>query len=334
MMTHLKPKTVFRAWKQWAMNEKAHREKTRWRTAKQDAEKLKSEHKLVIDAVRDLDGKVRKLKAHNDKVRIELMRQLEILHQPARQKKILKKIVTSLSSATTILEKEVRKETKDGFDDVYGGGQHNLRLAPLYTFDGKTGVPNAFMDFDEEDPWDEKVEQKILAWRPGNFKSKEFTHCFDLLKTRAGRVVKRFANYCISHHDRVFLAELPSAAGSAANSRPGSPRITPGTTPGSTPGASKRELGAPAAAAAAAALTAAPGRRTPGAPGAAAPAPARRRSFAGGRAPTGRLAFSSFKDMEDCHNYVKILDYISAASNGYEPRVQDSGQDVRGLPKR
>ena len=105
----------------------AAREKTRWRTAKEDAEKLKTEHKFVNDKVRDLDGKFRRLKAHNEKVRIELMLQLEILHQPARQKKTLKKIVTALSRGTTILEKEIRKGTKEGFDDVYSRGEQNLR---------------------------------------------------------------------------------------------------------------------------------------------------------------------------------------------------------------
>jgi hypothetical protein len=295
LMTTVKPKVVFQRWKEWAYAEKASREKSRWLTAKEDAEKLKVECRQTVDRVRKIDGVVKKLRHDIDKLRLELMKQKAILNQPARQKDIRKKILNTICRTVGVFEKEVREATVDGFQDVFSGGDHNLRLAPLYTVDFKNGAFVKFGEYQDEDKYDVKKEEEIVKWRPGKIPSKEFTHCFDFINTRAGRVIKRFANYCILKHDVIQLAE-------------GSPSQTPKATPQATPSASNRSLNP---------------NGTPG-------KSERRLSFAA----AGRIPFDSFEDMISCKNYVKILNCISALSSGKEIVVQNQGQDVRGLPKR
>ena len=263
------------------------RSQARWQTVKEDADKLKVIHKTTTDTVRRLGGMVNKLKAHNDKVRIELARNLTVLNEPARQKKTLKKIVACFASFLKTAEKEVGSVAERGLTDVFSGGATNFRLAPLYTFSMSTGERAVYGRYEAEDEFDEAKEAEIDTWRPGQTKSKEATPCFDLINTRSGAVVRRFANFCILHERTMKGTEL------------GTPLLP---LRGIRNSRDSREM-------------------------AIAPPIAN-------CTPRANVPFKAFEEMADGKNYIRLLDGIHYLSNGVEHKVQDSGQDVRGLPKR
>ena len=78
---------------------------------------------------------------------------------------------------------------ESSIDVLNSKGKENLRLGTLMTFKQRKVLP--FGEFAEEDSWDEKVEDEVKAWKPGKLKSREYTHCFNPMETRAGRMLQR-----------------------------------------------------------------------------------------------------------------------------------------------
>ncbi|GMH50366.1 hypothetical protein TL16_g00756 [Triparma laevis f. inornata] len=196
-MTALKSSTVFKKWKEWYMKEKADREKSRWRTAKDDAKRLGDETDAKKNRVKMLSAETRNLKTALELVKRELKEKLLILNDPARQKTTLGKIVCCMGRSIQFFNPCLMETMESSIRDLNSKGVENLRLSTLMTFEKDQFLP--FGEFAEEERWDEQVEDDIMTWKPGKLKSKEFSWCFTPLETRAGRILKRFVNYCLLH---------------------------------------------------------------------------------------------------------------------------------------
>ncbi|GMH72480.1 hypothetical protein TrRE_jg7224 [Triparma retinervis] len=194
-MTYLKPSTVFKKWKDWYMRAKADRVKSKWSNTKRDLEKLKEETSLKANRCKDLAQQVRQLKLANDKVKKELKKQQLILHMPARQRKILGKVVACFGRCIKACNKTFVDTIDSSVEDLTSGGLQNVRLANLFSF--KHGQYLPFLKYCEEDKFDENVEAEIRAWKPGKLKSREHSRCFEPLNTRAGKILRKFVNYSL-----------------------------------------------------------------------------------------------------------------------------------------
>jgi hypothetical protein len=213
MMNELKLTHVFDAWQRFTSSE-------RWLRVKNSGEDIKNKMTKLKEAVKKCGIQTTELKKQEtvlkDKVvrlRETLKKQLEILHDPARQPPTLQKNLAAVTDLMKSNQECLCEQMKRNVKDVHRRGIDTARLASLYKWKGVRHSEEGSMEdilnskvveaksgevrwdsLEAESDVEEDVERTIHAWRPGTFKSTEQTPAFTPFNTRPGRRLRRWTN--------------------------------------------------------------------------------------------------------------------------------------------
>jgi len=205
-MTGIKQKDVYVAWKNWYRNEKADREKTKYRNAKEEAERLKAELERVRKHNSEMSREIAKLRKEIAILEQKLEEATNILLMDARQPPALEKVLKGLSKSLFKFRLILADQLEEQITETFREGPDTARLAPIYTWrtikKGEVPVEKERTNVGEieaETDCDEKDESEIKKWYPGQYvhKSEENTPSFWPFKTRPGMRSQRWANNLI-----------------------------------------------------------------------------------------------------------------------------------------
>ena len=204
-MLEIKPKEVFRVWKDWYRDEKRTRERSQYLDAKAMAEKVKAELEKVRKHSSEMQKAISVLRKEVAALEKKLEEGLATLLQPARQSPGLCKIARGLGKPFFVLRKLLEEQAAEQITETFRVGEDTLRLAPLYTW--RSAKREGGMDlgavrtkentYDDESDYDEEKEEAIRNFVPGLLPSKEFSEAFHPFLTRPGQRSQRWANNLI-----------------------------------------------------------------------------------------------------------------------------------------
>ena len=214
MINDVKPKHIFDAWKRFTSAE-------RWLRVKNSGQDKKEKMAKLKQALRKCEIQTKELKKHEAslkekvvRLRETLKRQLDILHDPARQPPTLQKNLQMVTNLMKSNQECFCDQLRRNVKDLHRRGIDTTRLASLYKWKGVRHIEQGTMDTDilqsrvldpksgeprwdhleEESDVENDIEDTIHSWRPGIFKSTEKTPAFTPFRTRSGRRLRRWFN--------------------------------------------------------------------------------------------------------------------------------------------
>ena len=203
-LAEIKPKEVFRLWRNWYRDEKRQRERLKYRNAKEEAERLRAELNKVKQHNSEMSKKIAVLRKEIALLEKKLDEAMSLLLNPARQPPALERNIKGLSKILNVFQSLLSSQLSEQVAETFRVGEDTLRLAPLYTWKSvKRGshpldkVRTKESEYDDESDFDDDHEDEIRKFVPGQLASKEFTHAFYPFQTRPGQRSRRWANNLI-----------------------------------------------------------------------------------------------------------------------------------------